>query len=94
MVRWSAPLPRNGYRIMSRPSARNLLLHAMSLFAKDQMGANRQPHPTRFKHGNRLRSFQLEGLNWLVYNWYHHRNVMLADEMGLGTWHNLVLLPL
>ncbi|ELR12316.1 chromodomain helicase DNA binding protein family [Acanthamoeba castellanii str. Neff] len=37
-----------------------------------------------FKHGNRLRDYQLEGLNWLVYNWYHHRNVMLADEMGLG----------
>lgn len=31
-----------------------------------------------------LREYQLEGLNWLVWNWYNHRASILADEMGLG----------
>lgn len=38
----------------------------------------------RFKGGNTLRAYQLEGLNWLVFNWYQRRNSILADEMGLG----------
>ncbi|KAJ3129317.1 choline dehydrogenase 7 [Nowakowskiella sp. JEL0407] len=37
-----------------------------------------------YKHGNTLRKYQLEGLNWLTYCWYHNQNSMLADEMGLG----------
>jgi SNF2 family DNA or RNA helicase len=35
-------------------------------------------------NGNELRSYQLEGLNWLIYNWYQRRGSILADEMGLG----------
>ncbi|RYG51438.1 hypothetical protein EON66_10760, partial [archaeon] len=31
-----------------------------------------------------LRDYQLEGVNWMVFNWHHHRNCILADEMGLG----------
>ena len=27
---------------------------------------------------------QLEGVNWLWYNWHKHINCILADEMGLG----------
>ena len=34
--------------------------------------------------GLRLREYQLEGVNWLLFSWYAHRSVMLADEMGLG----------
>lgn len=34
--------------------------------------------------GRKLRDYQLEGLNWLVFNWYQRRNCILADEMGLG----------
>ena len=37
-----------------------------------------------FKDGRRLRPYQLEGLNWLLFSWYARRSVMLADEMGLG----------
>ena len=40
---------------------------------------------SRFKDGNTLRSYQLEGMNWLVFNWYNRTNCILADEMGLGT---------
>lgn len=34
-----------------------------------------------FKEGNQLRSYQLEGLNWMIFNWYQRRGSILADEM-------------
>ncbi|XP_041103529.1 chromodomain-helicase-DNA-binding protein 7-like isoform X1 [Polyodon spathula] len=37
-----------------------------------------------YKNGNSLREYQLEGVNWLLFNWYNARNCILADEMGLG----------
>ena len=37
-----------------------------------------------YQGSNELRDYQLEGLNWLTFNWYHKRNTILADEMGLG----------
>uniref|UniRef100_A0A8D2ZG83 Chromodomain helicase DNA binding protein 7 n=1 Tax=Scophthalmus maximus TaxID=52904 RepID=A0A8D2ZG83_SCOMX len=37
-----------------------------------------------YRNGNSLREYQLEGLNWLTFNWYNSRNCILADEMGLG----------
>lgn len=37
-----------------------------------------------YKGGNYLRPYQLEGLNWLLFNWYTRQNCILADEMGLG----------
>ncbi|KAF7706065.1 chromodomain-helicase-DNA-binding protein 8 isoform X1 [Silurus meridionalis] len=33
---------------------------------------------------NTLREYQLEGVNWLLFNWYNRQNCILADEMGLG----------
>lgn len=32
----------------------------------------------------KLRSYQLEGVNWLLFNWWNKRSCILADEMGLG----------
>lgn len=37
-----------------------------------------------FGNGRQLREYQLEGRNWLCYNWHNCRNSILADEMGLG----------
>eukprot|EP00939_MAST-03C_sp_MAST-3C-sp1_P000779 g779.t1 len=37
-----------------------------------------------FCGGRKLRSYQVESLNWLVHNWLTGRNCILADEMGLG----------
>ncbi|KAM4704795.1 chromodomain-helicase-DNA-binding protein 7 isoform 2-T2 [Rhinophrynus dorsalis] len=37
-----------------------------------------------YKNNNSLREYQLEGVNWLLFNWYNTRNCILADEMGLG----------
>ncbi|XP_062480313.1 chromodomain-helicase-DNA-binding protein 8-like, partial [Pezoporus occidentalis] len=37
-----------------------------------------------YKNHNQLREYQLEGVNWLLFNWYNRQNCILADEMGLG----------
>ncbi|KAF1912720.1 PHD/FYVE-zinc-finger like domain-containing protein [Ampelomyces quisqualis] len=34
--------------------------------------------------GGELMKYQLDGLNWLYYQWYKQSNGILADEMGLG----------
>lgn len=34
--------------------------------------------------GFQLRTYQLEGVNWLLFNWWNRRSCILADEMGLG----------
>ncbi|KAI7865420.1 P-loop containing nucleoside triphosphate hydrolase protein, partial [Spinellus fusiger] len=38
----------------------------------------------KYRYDNELRSYQLEGLNWLRYCYSTHRSCILADEMGLG----------
>ncbi|WUR03902.1 chromatin-remodeling complex ATPase-like protein [Vairimorpha necatrix] len=37
-----------------------------------------------YKGNNKLRAYQLEGLNWLLNRWYHKISCIMADEMGLG----------
>ena len=53
----------------------------------------RRPHKKEWKkmdqaptflNNNVLRPYQLEGVNWLLFSWYHGNNCLLADEMGLG----------
>ncbi|PVH85370.1 hypothetical protein DL98DRAFT_511838 [Cadophora sp. DSE1049] len=34
--------------------------------------------------GGKMMPYQMEGLNWLLYNFHQEKNVILADEMGLG----------
>ena len=34
--------------------------------------------------GGEIMPYQMEGLNWLLYNFHQQKNVILADEMGLG----------
>jgi len=38
----------------------------------------------QFKDGNELRSYQIEGVNWMIFSWFNRVNGILADEMGLG----------
>lgn len=35
-------------------------------------------------NGGELMAYQLDGLNWLYYQWHKGQNAILADEMGLG----------
>mmetsp|Transcript_3607 Transcript_3607/g.9944 ORF Transcript_3607/g.9944 Transcript_3607/m.9944 type:complete len:2529 (-) Transcript_3607:88-7674(-) len=41
-----------------------------------------EPHP--YKNNNRLRDYQVDGVNWLASTWYKKQGGILADEMGLG----------
>jgi hypothetical protein len=34
--------------------------------------------------GGKMMEYQLEGTNWMLYNWHNGLNCLLADEMGLG----------
>jgi SNF2 family DNA or RNA helicase len=34
--------------------------------------------------GGELMNYQVEGVNWMYYQWYSQKNGILADEMGLG----------
>ena len=34
--------------------------------------------------GGQIMQYQMEGLNWLYYQWFINQNAILADEMGLG----------
>lgn len=31
----------------------------------------------------KLRDYQLESLNWMIYSWSEDRNIVLADEVGI-----------
>ena len=37
-----------------------------------------------FLNGGELRGYQIEALNWLLFNFLNYRCSLLADEMGLG----------
>lgn len=37
-----------------------------------------------FKNSNTLRTYQIEGVNWLLNRWYFKQSCIMADEMGLG----------
>jgi chromodomain-helicase-DNA-binding protein 4 len=50
-----------------------------SVFAK----LEKQKQPENLV-GGELMKYQIEGLNWLYYQWHQQRNGILADEMGLG----------
>ncbi|KAG7227376.1 hypothetical protein INR49_000381 [Caranx melampygus] len=53
--------------------------------ARPPAGSWKKLEETReYKNGNTLREYQLEGVNWLLFNWYNRQNCILADEMGLG----------
>lgn len=40
--------------------------------------------PHIYKNGNKLRDYQVDGVNWLASTWYKRHSCILADEMGLG----------
>ncbi|EER10272.1 chromodomain helicase dna binding protein, putative, partial [Perkinsus marinus ATCC 50983] len=53
----------------------------LQLVQKDKDGSNKYVYkPTE----DTLFDFQIEGVQWLLYNWSQRRGSILADEMGLG----------
>lgn len=49
---------------------------------RDKLYDHADPHV--YKNGNRLRDYQVDGVNWLASTWYKRHSCILADEMGLG----------
>jgi len=49
---------------------------------RDKLYDPNEPHI--YKNGNRLRDYQVDGVNWLSSTWYKRQCCILADEMGLG----------
>jgi hypothetical protein len=49
---------------------------------RDKLYDPSEPHI--YKNGNRLRDYQVDGVNWLASMWYKRQGCILADEMGLG----------
>ena len=52
--------------------------------ARPSFGWTKYEESPKFKEDYTLRSYQLEGLNWLMYCWFHGQSSIIADEMGLG----------
>jgi hypothetical protein len=50
---------------------------------RDKLYDPTEPH--YYKNGNRLRDYQVDGLNWLASTWYRRHGCILADEMGKST---------
>eukprot|EP00980_Cylindrotheca_fusiformis_P029576 scaffold23539_cov137-Cylindrotheca_fusiformis.AAC.1 len=48
---------------------------------RDRLYDPNEPHI--YKNGNRLRDYQVEGVNWLASTYYKKHGCILADEMGL-----------
>lgn len=49
---------------------------------RDKLYDPSEPHI--YKNNNRLRDYQVEGVNWLASTFYKKTGCILADEMGLG----------
>jgi len=49
---------------------------------RDKLYDPAEPHI--YKNENRLRDYQVDGVNWLSSTWYKKQGCVLADEMGLG----------
>ncbi len=49
---------------------------------RDKLYDHEKPH--HYKNNNRLRDYQIDGVNWLSSCWYKNHSCILADEMGLG----------
>ncbi|KAL6122176.1 Chd6 [Nucleospora cyclopteri] len=50
----------------------------------DKNKVNKLDNSPEFKNKNKLREYQLEGLNWLINRWMWRQSCIMADEMGLG----------
>lgn len=49
---------------------------------RDKLYDYEKPH--KYKNENKLRDYQVDGVNWLSSCWYKNHSCILADEMGLG----------
>lgn len=65
----------------SQKSLRNRLQHVRYKDFESDLLKDAQPSTVT---GGQLMDYQVEGMNWLYYQWFKSQNCILADEMGLG----------
>lgn len=71
-------------RYLHLPDPLALKQHLKEVRAKDfETAVLKEEQPTALM-GGQMMKFQLDGLNWLLWQWYKETNGILADEMGLG----------
>ena len=69
---------------LSIPVQGTLKRHLNHIRAQDfESSLIRKKQPVSMTGGEMMK-YQLEGLNWLTYQWFKNQNAILADEMGLG----------
>lgn len=79
-------------RYMAIPSRSTLHRHLAHVRQQDfEKKLIQKAQPSRLV-GGEIMQYQLEGLNWLYYQWYRQHNAILADEMGLGKTIQLIAL--
>lgn len=68
----------------SIPTRSTLNRHLTAIHQQDfEKSLLRKEQPSSLTGGT-IMQYQLEGLNWLYYQWFTNQNAILADEMGLG----------
>lgn len=73
--------------IPPQSTLRRHLAHIRTLNFEGNLVKKKQPTSLT---GGELMQYQLEGLNWLLFQWFQSQNAILADEMGLGKTIQLV----
>lgn len=68
-----------------RQSSTSAMDHRLQMFRKLNFSrrVEMKEQPLQLT-GGKMMQYQMEGLNWLLYNFHQKKNVILADEMGLG----------
>ena len=69
---------------VSVPSPTTLRRHLQAMRSKDFETALMKKAQPSLVTGGEMMGYQMEGLNWLYYQWFIGQNAILADEMGLG----------
>lgn len=71
-------------RYIQLPNQHNLKKHVDKVRSQNfesQIALKAQPESLT---GGQLMAYQMDGVNWLYYQWFKAQNAILADEMGLG----------
>ena len=71
-------------RYVSIPGASSLRRHLLAIRGQNFEHALLKRSQPSSMTGGEIMDYQLDGLNWLYYQWFTNQNAILADEMGLG----------
>ena len=79
-------------RYIRLPSSSSLGNHVRKAKGSDFKSTIMLKEQPKTLKGGTLMDYQMEGVNWLLYQWHKNQNAILADEMGLGKTIQIVAL--